>query len=96
MTVQGSNQMVDVEDATLQSIVPQAGGGDHREASAQRLQPDQVIVSDFTRIALLTPPNDTEQLNDLQQKVYTGEYGPPAATIAEALITRAILSGVSA
>jgi hypothetical protein len=56
---------------------------------------DQVSLSDFTRVALLTPPRDGAHLAELRQMVYTGEYGPPAATIAEALITRAMSLGVA-
>lgn len=96
MIVQGSNQPVDAEGAPVQAISPSIGTEDHRKATPPSLVSDQVSVSDFARIVLLMPPRDTAHLDELQQKVYSGEYGPPAAIIAEALITRAILSGVSA
>src|SRR5271155_1755054 len=95
MTVHSSDQLGDPVSISLQLPPPVAVAEDSAAGGAQTPAPDKVVVSDFTRIALLTPPRDQAHLAELQQMVYTGEYGPPAATIAEALITRAIMIGVS-
>jgi hypothetical protein len=95
MRVHGSDQLGDAEGISLPLQPPSMEVEDGRVGGVNNLAPDKVIVSDFTRIALLIPPQDGAHLAQLRQKVYTGEYGPPAATIAEALITRAIMCGVS-
>jgi len=95
MKVHSSDQLSDPASVPLQTPPPAAEVEVSAPGGAQSLAPDKVVVSEFTRIALLTPPRDQAHLAELQQMVYTGEYGPPAATIAEALITRAIMSGVS-
>lgn len=95
MIVHGSEQLGDPAAIPAQPPSRQAEAEDIAPSGVQNLAPDKVIVSDFTQLALLIPPRDQAHLAELQQMVNTGEYGPPAATIAEALITRAIMSGVS-
>lgn len=98
MTVHSSDQLGDPVSIPVQLPPPiaeaEVGGEVSAPGGAQNLAPDKVVVSNFTRIALLTPPRDQAHLAELQQMVYSGEYGPPAAAIAGALITRALLNGM--
>lgn len=56
---------------------------------------DEITITDFARINLLMPPRDSAKLAQLQQAVFSGRYGPPAVTIAEAMIALAISRGVT-
>lgn len=94
MIVHNSEQLNEPEGISLQPVNPPAATAESPAVQVTSSALDQVNVSDFTRIALLIPPRDEAHLADLQRSVFTGEYGPPASTIAEALITRAIMSGV--
>jgi hypothetical protein len=55
---------------------------------------DQIAITDFARINLLTPPPTSARLSELQQLITSGEYGPPAMSIAEGLISMAIARGL--
>jgi hypothetical protein len=72
--------------------VAKQGGGTAPERVGKAS--DEIVITDLARINLLTQPRDGAQLARLQQAVFSGEYGPPAATIAERLISSAIARGL--
>lgn len=55
---------------------------------------DQIAITEIARINLLMPPRDGANLAQLQEAVFSGRYGPPAVTIAEALIAVAVARGL--
>jgi len=63
--------------------------------SAQTTGVDQITITDFARMNLASPSTDPARLVQLQLAIISGEYGPPAAGIAGALIAQAISRGLS-
>jgi len=95
MKVDSSDQLGNAKGISLQAQSPLVDTKGGRPDGPKYVPSDTITVSDFTRIALMVPPQDKGRLDDLQLAVTSGEYGPPAATIAEALISRAIFCGLS-
>jgi hypothetical protein len=86
--------MNDAVSVALQHPSPAATVGDATKSEPTALS-DNITVSDFTRIALMILPQDKAEIDNLQLLVTSGEYGPPATTIAEALIERSLFGGSS-
>lgn len=84
-------------------VKPQAVAGQHAptvdtqtETHVREPAPpvDQIAINDLARLNLLMPPRDGGKLAQLQEAVFSGRYGPPAVTIAEALIAVAVARGL--
>jgi anti-sigma28 factor (negative regulator of flagellin synthesis) len=50
---------------------------------------------DLAQINLLIVPQNSAKVEQLRQAVFSGEYGPPAVTIAEAMLELALARGLT-
>jgi hypothetical protein len=56
---------------------------------------DEIAIADVARIHLATTSTDSSRLSQLQLAIISGDYGPPAASVADVLISLAISRGLN-